>query len=160
MAIVQHMPEKFTVMYAERLHGLCQMQVREAVHGDRVERGVALIAPGGRQMSMRKAGGEYFVRVEDGPPVNRHKPSLVVLFQSVATCAGSGVLAIILTGMGDDGALGMKRIYGAGGRTIAQDEAGCVVFGMPKEATRLGVVHEVLPLERIAQAVLRFDARG
>lgn len=160
IAIVQHMPEKFTAMYAERLHGLCQMKVREAVHGDRMERGVALIAPGGRQMSMRKAGGEYFVKVADGPPVNRHKPSVDVLFQSVAACAGVDALAIILTGMGDDGALGMKRIYEAGGRTIAQDEASCVVFGMPKEAIRLGVVHEVLPLERIAQAVLRFDARG
>jgi len=160
IAIVQHMPEKFTAMYAERLHSLCQMQVREAVHGDRMERGVALIAPGGRQMSMRKAGGEYFVRVADGPPVNRHKPSVDVLFQSVAACAGSGALAIIITGMGDDGALGMKRIYEAGGRTIAQDEASCVLFDMPNECFRLCVVHEVLPLERIAQAVLRFDARG
>jgi two-component system chemotaxis response regulator CheB len=136
------------------------MQVREAVHGDRMERGLALIAPGGRHMSMRKAGDDYFVMVADGPPVNRHKPSVNVLFRSVAACAGSDTLAIILTGMGDDGALGMERIHEAGGRTIAQDEASCVVFGMPKEAIQLGIVDDVLPLERITQAILRFDALG
>jgi two-component system chemotaxis response regulator CheB len=160
IAIVQHMPEKFTGMYAKRLNSLCQMQVREAVHGDRMERGLALIAPGGRHMSMRKAGDDYFVMVADGPPVNRHKPSVNVLFRSVAACAGSDTLAIILTGMGDDGALGMERIHEAGGRTIAQDEASCVVFGMPKEAIQLGIVDDVLPLERITQAILRFDALG
>ena len=160
IAIVQHMPEKFTAMFAKRLDDLCQMHVREATHGERLQRGTALIAPGGLHMSLRKAGGQYFVVVADGPPVNRHKPSGDVLFQSVAGCAGSDAMAIMLTGMGDDGARGMKRMHDAGARTIAQDEVSCVVFGMPKEAIRLGAVDHVLPLERMAQAVLQFDARG
>ncbi len=160
IAIVQHMPEKFTAMYAKRLDDLCQMEVREATHGERLQRGTVLIAPGGRHMSLRKAGGQYFVVVADGPPVNRHKPSVDVLFHSVAACAGSDAMAIMLTGMGDDGSRGMKRMHDAGARTVAQDEASCVVFGMPNEAIRLGAVDEVLPLDRMAQAVLQFDARG
>ena len=160
IAIVQHMPEKFTAMYAQRLDGLCEMSIREARDGERLERGVVLIAPGNRHMSLRKASGQYFVVVADGPPVNRHKPSVDVLFRSVAECAGADALAIILTGMGDDGARGMKQLHEAGARTIAQNEETCVVFGMPREAIRLGGVDEVLPIESIAGAIRAFDARG
>ncbi len=160
IAIVQHMPEKFTAMYAERLDGVCAMRVREARDGDRLERGLVLIAPGGRHMQLRKAGGQYFAVVLDGPPVNRHKPSVDVLFRSAADCAGADALAIILTGMGDDGARGMKLLHDKGARTVAQDEASCVVFGMPKEAIAIGAVDEVMPLGQVARAILRFDQRG
>jgi two-component system chemotaxis response regulator CheB len=160
IAIVQHMPEKFTAMYAQRLDGVCAMNVREARDGDRLERGLVLIAPGGRHMQLRKAGGQYFAVVADGPPVNRHKPSVDVLFRSVADCAGPDVLAIMLTGMGDDGARGMKLLHDRGARTVAQDEASCVVFGMPMEAIRLGAVDEVLDITQVAGAITRFDARG
>lgn len=160
MAIVLHMPEKFTAMYAQRLDGLCAMEVREARDGDRLERGVALIAPGGRHMQLRKSGGQYYVSVADGPPVNRHKPSVDVLFRSAADCAGRDALAIILTGMGDDGARGMKALHDKGARTVAQDEASCVVYGMPKEAVALGAVDDVLPLGQVARSIMAFDARG
>ena len=160
IAIVQHMPEKFTAMYAQRLDGLCEMNIREAKDGDRLERGVVLIAPGGRHMQLRKAGGQYYAVVADGPPVNRHKPSVDVLFRSVAECAGKDVLALILTGMGDDGARGMKLLHERGARTIAQNEESCVVFGMPKEAIKLGAVNEILPLSQMAAAIRAFDARG
>ena len=160
IAIVQHMPERFTAMYAQRLDGLAAVHVREARDGDRLERGVVLIAPGGRHLQLRKSGGQYYATVQDGPPVNRHKPSVDVLFRSTAECAGKDALAILLTGMGDDGARGMKVLHDGGARTIAQDEASCVVFGMPKEAIRMGAVDEILPLDRVADAILRFDARG
>lgn len=160
IAIVQHMPEKFTAMYAQRLDGICAMSVREARDGDRLERGVVLIAPGGRHMQLRKAGGQYYAVVADGPPVNRHKPAVDVLFRSVAECAGKDVLAIILTGMGDDGARGMKLLHDRGARTLAQDEESCVVFGMPKEAIALGAVDEILPISHVAPAIMAFDARG
>lgn len=160
IAIVQHMPEKFTAMYAQRLDGLCEMNIREAKDGDRLERGVVLIAPGGRHMQLRKAGGQYYAVVADGPPVNRHKPSVDVLFRSAAECAGKDVLALILTGMGDDGARGMKLLHERGARTIAQNEESCVVFGMPKEAIKLGGVDEILPLTQMATAIRAFDARG
>ncbi len=160
IAITQHMPEKFTAMYAQRLDGLCAMNVREAKDGDRLERGVVLIAPGGRHMLLRKAGGQYFAVVRDGPPVNRHKPSVDVLFRSAAECAGRDALAIMLTGMGDDGAKAMKQLHDQGARTIAQDEATCVVFGMPKEAIALGAVDEVMPIGQVARAIMAFDARA
>ncbi len=160
IAVVQHMPEKFTAMYAERMDGICAVRVREARDGDRLERGLVLIAPGGRHLQLRRAGGQYFAVVKDGPPVNRHKPSVDVLFRSTAECAGRDVLAIMLTGMGDDGARAMKLLHDGGARTVAQDEATCVVFGMPKEAIKLGAVDQVLPLERIAAAITQFDARG
>lgn len=160
IAIVQHMPETFTQMYAKRLDGLCAMQVREARDGDRLERGVVLIAPGGRHMQLRKAAGQYFAVVADGPPVNRHKPSVDVLFRSAAECAGRDVLAVILTGMGDDGARGMKLLHDKGARTIAQNEETCVVFGMPKEAIKLNAVDEVMPIGQVARAITAFDARG
>lgn len=160
IAITQHMPEKFTAMYAQRLNGICAMNVREAKDGDRLERGVVLIAPGGLHMQLRKAAGQYFVHVVDGPPVNRHKPSVDVLFKSAAECAGRDVLGIILTGMGDDGARGMKVLHDGGARTLAQNEATCVVFGMPKEAIKLQAVDEILPLESMARAILQFDSRA
>lgn len=160
IAIVQHMPERFTEMYARRLDGNCAINVREASDGDRLERGVALIAPGGRHLQMRRAGGQYFMVVADGPPVNRHKPSVDVLFRSAAECAGRDVLAVILTGMGDDGARGMKMLHDKGARTLAQNEESCVVFGMPKEAIRLGGVSEVVELRQMARQILEFDARG
>jgi len=160
IVIVQHMPEKFTAMYAQRLDATCPMHVREACHGDRVERGLALIAPGGLHLQLRRAGGQYFAVVQNGPLVNRHKPSVDVLFQSAAECAGQDVLAILLTGMGDDGARGMKLLHERGARTVAQDEKTCAVFGMPMEAIRLNGVDEVLPLSQVAGAISLFDRRG
>lgn len=160
IAITQHMPEKFTAMYAQRLNGICAMNVREAKDGDRLERGVVLIAPGGRHMQVRKAAGQYYMSVVDGPPVNRHKPSVDVLFRSASECAGRDVLGIILTGMGDDGARGMKVLHDGGARTIAQNEETCVVFGMPKEAIKLQAVDDILPLESVARAILQFDSRA
>jgi two-component system chemotaxis response regulator CheB len=160
IAITQHMPEKFTAMYAKRLDGICAMNVREARDGDRLERGVVLIAPGGLHMQLRKNAGQYFVHVVDGPPVNRHKPSVDVLFRSASECAGRDVLGIILTGMGDDGARGMKVLHDGGARTIAQNEETCVVFGMPKEAIKLQAVDDILPLEQVARAILQFDSRA
>ena len=160
IAITQHMPEKFTAMYAQRLDSICAMNVRECKDGDRLERGVVLIAPGGRHMQMRKAAGQYYMGVVDGPPVNRHKPSVDVLFRSASECAGRDVLGIILTGMGDDGARGMKMLHDGGARTIAQNEETCVVFGMPKEAIKLQAVDDILPLEGVARAILQFDSRA
>jgi len=160
IAITQHMPEKFTAMYSKRLDGLCAMNVREAKDGDRLERGVVLIAPGGLHMQLRKSAGQYFVTVVDGPPVNRHKPSVDVLFRSAAECGGRDVLGIILTGMGDDGARGMKVLHDGGARTIAQNEETCVVFGMPKEAIKLQAVDDILPLEQVARAILQFASRA
>lgn len=160
IAITQHMPEKFTAMYAKRLDGICAMRVREAKDGDRLERGLVLIAPGGLHMQMRKSAGQYFMRIADGPPVNRHKPSVDVLFRSASECAGRDTLGILLTGMGDDGARGMKVLHDGGARTIAQDEDSCVVFGMPKEAIKLQAVDDILPLDDVARAILQFDARA
>lgn len=156
IVIVQHMPEKFTAMFAERLHSLCQIEVREARHGDRVIPGRALIAPGGRHMMLKRNGAQYVVDVADGPLVNRHKPSVDVLFRSVAKFAGANALGIIMTGMGDDGARGLKEMHDAGARTIAQDEASCVVFGMPKEAIKLGAVDQVMALDQIPGAIVGY----
>jgi two-component system chemotaxis response regulator CheB len=154
MVIVQHMPAVFTAMFAERLHSLSQIEVLEARNGDRVIPGRALIAPGGRHMMLKRSGAQYLVEVVDGPLVNRHKPSVDVLFRSVARIAGANALGIIMTGMGDDGARGLKEMHDAGARTIAQDEASCVVFGMPKEAIKLGAVDFTLPLDHIPAAIV------
>ncbi len=159
IVIVQHMPERFTAMFAERLNGLCRLEVREARHGDRVIPGRALIAPGGKHMMIARSGAQYTVEVVDGPLVNRHRPSVDVLFRSCAKFAGRNALGVIMTGMGDDGARGMKEMHEAGARTIAEDESTCVVFGMPKEAIRLGGVDSVLPLDRIPEAILH-SAQG
>lgn len=156
IVIVQHMPEKFTGMFAARLDSICQLEVREAQNGDRVIPGRALIAPGGRHMMLRRSGAQYIVEMSDGPLVNRHKPSVDVLFRSVAQVAGRNALGIIMTGMGDDGARGLKEMQQAGAKTVAQDEASCVVYGMPKEAVRLGGVDKSLPLELIAREILAF----
>lgn len=156
IVIVQHMPEKFTAAFAERLNGLCALEVVEAKNGDRVIPGRALIAPGGRHMMLRRSGAQYQVEVVDGPPVNRHRPSVDVLFRSVARCAGKNALGIIMTGMGDDGARGMKEMRDAGASTLAQDEASCVVYGMPREAVKLGGVERSLSLDAFASAVCAY----
>ena len=156
IVIVQHMPEKFTAMFAERLNSICEIEVREGQNGDRVIPGRALIAPGGRHMMLKRSGAQYVVEVVDGPLVNRHKPSVDVLFRSVAKFAGSNALGIIMTGMGDDGARGLKEMHDAGAKTIAQDEASCVVFGMPKEAIKLGAADQTLPLQRIPDAMIAY----
>ena len=156
IVIVQHMPEKFTAMFAERLNSLCKLEVREAQNGDRVIPGRALIAPGGRHMMVRRSGAQYYVDVADGPLVNRHKPSVDVLFRSVAQVAGKNALGIIMTGMGDDGARGLKEMHDAGAQTVAEDESTCVVFGMPKEAIKLGGVDKVVPLDRIPQEIVAY----
>ncbi|WP_301102565.1 chemotaxis response regulator protein-glutamate methylesterase [Propionivibrio sp.] len=158
IVIVQHMPAVFTAMFAERLHTLSQIEVREAQNGDQVIPGRALIAPGGKHMMLRRNGTQYIVDVIDGPLVNRHKPSVDVLFRSVAKFAGANALGIIMTGMGDDGARGLKEMHDAGARTIAQDEASCVVFGMPKEAIKLGAVDLTLPLDQIPAAIVSHGA--
>jgi two-component system chemotaxis response regulator CheB len=154
MVIVQHMPEKFTASFAGRLNELCQIEVREARHNDRVIPGLALIAPGGKHMLLKRSGAYYHVEVVDGPLVNRHRPSVDVLFRSVAKFAGKNATGIIMTGMGDDGARGLKEMHEAGAPTIAQDEATCVVFGMPKEAIKLGGVDRVMGLQDIPRAIL------
>jgi len=155
LVIVQHMPEKFTEAFANRLNGLCKLEVREARGGDRVMPGRALIAPGGRHMLLKRSGAQYHVDIVDGPPVSRHRPSVDVLFRSVAKCAGRNALGIIMTGMGDDGARGLKELHDTGARTLAQDEESCVVYGMPKEAVKLGAVDRVLPLGEIHTEILR-----
>lgn len=157
IVIVQHMPEKFTAMFAERLHSICQLEIREARNGDRVIPGLALIAPGGRHMMLKRNGAQYVVEVADGPVVNRHKPSVDVLFRSVAKYAGANALGIIMTGMGDDGARGMKEMHDAGAKTIAQDEASCIVFGMPKEAIKLGAADQIIPLDQIPGTIIGYS---
>ncbi len=153
IVIVQHMPEKFTASFAERLNGLCEIEVREAKNNDRVIPGRALIAPGGKHMLLKRSGAYYYVEVVDGPVVNRHRPSVDVLFRSVAKFAGKNATGIIMTGMGDDGARGLKEMFDAGAATVAQDEASCVVFGMPKEAIKLGGTKRILPLNDIHWAI-------
>jgi len=153
IVVVQHMPEKFTAAFAHRLDQLCRCEVREAVDGDRVIPGLVLIAPGGRHMQLRRSGAQYRVSVADGPPVNRHKPSVDVLFRSVANIAGRNALGIIMTGMGDDGANGLLAMRQAGAHTIAQDRDSCVVFGMPREAIERGAAVEILPLAAMAEAI-------
>jgi two-component system chemotaxis response regulator CheB len=148
------MPEKFTALFAERLNGLCQIEVREAKNNDRVIPGLALIAPGGKHMLLKRSGAYYHVEVVDGPLVNRHRPSVDVLFRSVAKFAGKNATGIIMTGMGDDGARGLKEMLDAGAPTVAQDEATCVVFGMPKEAIKLGAAKKIVPLHEMHGAIL------
>ena len=155
IVIVQHMPEKFTAAFARRLNGLCQVEVKEAEHGDPVLRGHVLIAPGDHHMLLERQGARYHVSVRQGPLVSRHRPSVDVLFRSAARSAGANAVGIIMTGMGDDGARGMEEMKSSGGHTIAQDEATSVVFGMPKEAIARGAAIKVLPLERIAGEIMQ-----
>jgi len=155
MVIVQHMPENFTKAFATRLNTICKVDVKEAENGDSVFTGRVLIAPGNLHTLLKRSGAKYYVEVKDGPLVSRHRPSVDVLFRSAARYAGSNTVAVIMTGMGDDGARGMLEIREAGGHTIAQDERSCVVFGMPKEAIKLGAVQKVVSLEGIPEAVLK-----
>ncbi len=152
--ITQHMPAGFTRSYAARLDGLCRISVKEASDGERVLPGHAYIAPGGLHLSVERSGANYVARVRDGEPVNRHKPSVEVLFQSAARVVGPNALGIMLTGMGADGACAMKLMRDAGSYNLAQDEASCVVFGMPREAIAAGAAHDVLPLAQIAARLL------
>jgi len=154
IVIVQHMPELFTRAFAKRLDGLCSITVKEAETNDTVLRGQALIAPGNHHTLIKRSGARYYVEIKDGPLVCRHRPSVDVLFRSAARYAGQNAVGVILTGMGDDGARGMLEMKTAGAMTVAQDEASCVVFGMPKEAIRSGAVDKVLPLQGIAGAIL------
>ena len=153
--VVQHMPELFTTAFAKRLNDLCEITVKEASNGDSVTNGVCLIAPGSRHMVLRRSGSLYYVEVKEGAPVNRHRPSVEVLFNSVARNAGPNAVGVILTGMGADGAQGLLNMKNEGARTIAQDEATSVVFGMPKEAIKLGAVDRILPVDRIAENIFK-----
>jgi len=153
VVIVQHMPAKFTSAFAERLDSMCQVRVKEAADGDPVVPGHVLIAPGGRHMELQRADTRYRVRVFDGPPVNRHRPSVDVLFRSVAKAAGRNAVGVIMTGMGDDGARGLLEMHNAGAFTVAQDEPTCVVHGMPREAVLLGAADRETPLGSIAEVI-------
>ncbi len=160
VVVVQHMPEKFTAAFAQRLDGLCRVRVAEGGHGDRLSPGVVLIAPGDRHMLLRRTGSDYRVEIATGPQVSRHRPSVDVLFRSVAQAAGPNALGLLLTGMGDDGARGLLEMRQAGARTAAQDEATSVVFGMPAEALRIGATDRALPLSRVADEIIAWGRRG
>ena len=155
MVIVQHMPPKFTTAFAERLNQQCAMEVKEAQDGDSVTTGRALLAPGNYHMLLKRSGARYYVQVKSGPPVQHQRPSVDVLFNSAALSGGANVIGVILTGMGADGAEGLLAMKERGAYTIAQDEASCVVFGMPKEAIKRGATHKVLPLIRIPDEIRR-----
>jgi two-component system chemotaxis response regulator CheB len=156
--IVQHIPAVFSTAFANRLNGLCRLRVKEAADGDRLTAGWALIAPGNFHMTLRKTGGEYRVAIQDGPRVCYQRPSVDVLFESVAQVAKGDAIGAILTGMGSDGAEGLLQMKRAGAQTLAQDEASCVVFGMPREAIRLGAVDRVVPLQRVAAELTALSA--
>jgi two-component system, chemotaxis family, protein-glutamate methylesterase/glutaminase len=155
IVIVQHMPELFTKSFADRLNKICNIAVKEGVQGEIITPGKAIIAPGNRHMLIMKSGAKYSIDINDGPLVNRHRPSVDVLFRSAANCAGQNAIGIIMTGMGDDGAKGLLEMKNAGAYTIAQDEESCIVFGMPKVAIQLDAVSSVLPLSTMAGHVIR-----
>ena len=159
IAIVQHMPEKFTEAFANRLNKLCDIEVREARDGDKMERGLALIAPGSHHITLERRGRAYSCRVIDGPPVTRHKPSVDVLFRSLSIEAGGNALGVIMTGMGDDGAQCLLEMRQAGAKTIAQNEESCVVYGMPREAVERGAAEDAVHLSQIASEIMNFDAQ-
>lgn len=154
--IVQHMPEQFTSSFANRLNQISQMEVREARDSDSLGPGVALVAPGNRHLLLHQSNGRYLVRVKTGPAVNHHRPSVDVLFQSVARSAGSSAVGVLLTGMGADGAKGLLAMHEKGAYTLAQDEETCVVFGMPREAVKLGAVDDIVPIQHIPRAIVSF----
>lgn len=156
--IVQHMPEKFTATFAKRLNQISEMEVKEAENMDKVRPGLALVAPGNRHMLLKRSGTNYYVEIQDGPHVSRHRPSVDVLFRSVAKSAGKNAVGIIMTGMGDDGAAGLKEMHDEGAFTIAQDEVSCIVFGMPKEAIKKGAVDLVVTLEDIPREILKYKS--
>ncbi|MBF0561277.1 MAG: chemotaxis response regulator protein-glutamate methylesterase [Alphaproteobacteria bacterium] len=159
MVIVQHMPAGFTAAFAKRLDTLCEVSVKEAVHGDPVLRGHVLIAPGNLHLLLQRSGARYEVAIKEGPLVARHRPSVDVLFRSAAHAAGANAIGIIMTGMGDDGARGLLEMRQAGAATVAQDEDSCVVFGMPKVAIALGAAQKVVPLDGIPAEILRLGGR-
>jgi two-component system chemotaxis response regulator CheB len=152
--ITQHMPETFTKTFAKRLDSICKIAVKEAEHGERVLPGHAYLAPGNRHLLLKRSGANYITELSDGPAVSRHRPSVDVLFRSVANCAGKNAIGVIMTGMGDDGAAGMFEMHKAGAYTLAQNEESCVVFGMPKEAIAKGGVNEIVPLDELSKRVL------
>jgi len=156
IVVVQHMPEKFTAAFANRLNRISTVEIREAKHNDRLLPGLVLIAPGGKHMMLKRTGAHYLVEVKDGPLVNRHRPSVDVLFRSVAKCSGKNSLGIIMTGMGDDGAKGLVEMHDNGAKTIGQNEETCVVYGMPKEAVKLGAVDHEINLNSIAGKIISF----
>lgn len=158
--VAQHMPAGFTKSFAQRLNGLCKIKVSEAVGGERVLPGHAYIAPGHSHLLLKRSGANYVTELSDGPPVNRHRPSVDVLFRSAANAGGKNIIGVMLTGMGKDGASGMLEMRNAGATNFAQDEATCVVYGMPREAVAVGAVHEVLPLQDIAAKVLQAVGSG
>jgi two-component system, chemotaxis family, protein-glutamate methylesterase/glutaminase len=158
IVVVQHIPAVFSAAFASRLNDLCRLRVKEAADGDRLTAGQVLIAPGNLHMTLRKAGGEYRVSIQDGPRVCYQRPSVDVLFESAAKAAGGDAIGAILTGMGSDGAQGLLKMKQAGARTLAQDEASCVVFGMPREAIRMGAVDRVTPLDRLAAELTAWSA--
>jgi two-component system chemotaxis response regulator CheB len=158
IVIVQHMPEFFTRSFSNRLNDICKITVKEAENNDTVIRGRALIAPGNHHLLLKRSGARYYVEVKEGPLVNRHRPSVDVLFRSTARYAGKNAIGVIMTGMGDDGARGLLEMKEAGASTIAQDEKTCVVFGMPNEAIKLGAAEKILPLDQIAQQVIKMAA--
>jgi two-component system chemotaxis response regulator CheB len=155
IVVVQHMPPKFTTTFSERLNTLSQIEVKEAKDGDSVNPGRALIAPGNYHMLLRRSGAKYYVSVKNGPLVNRQRPSVDVLFQSISKYAGANAVGVIMTGMGSDGAKGLLEIRQAGAKTIGQDEASCVVFGMPKEAAKINAVDKLVPLHRIPHEIIK-----
>jgi two-component system chemotaxis response regulator CheB len=155
VVMVQHMPIGFTKMFADRLNSLCEMEVREAEDGDQIVPGRILLAPGAKHLKVFKRGSAFHVKIFDGELVNGHKPSVEVMMQSVAEAYGKNAIGVMLTGMGGDGADGMKSMHDAGARTIAQDEESCVVFGMPKVAWEKGGVDKLMPLTNIADEVIR-----
>lgn len=160
IVVVQHMPEKFTAAFAQRLNQICPFEVKEATNGDRVRPGRVLIAPGGRHLQLKRSGAQYSVAVLDGPPVSRHKPSVDVLFRSVARAAGSNAIGVLMTGMGNDGARGLLEMREAGAVTAVQDKASSVVFGMPKEALALGAAEIDLPLDDIGGFICQGLRKG
>jgi two-component system chemotaxis response regulator CheB len=159
IVIVQHMPERFTASFAQRLDSVCAVSVKEAEDGDTVLRGRVLIAPGNKHTLLERSGARYYVSVKDGPLVTRHRPSVDVLFRSAARSAGSNAVGVIMTGMGDDGARGLEEMKQSGAATIAQDEASSIVFGMPKEAIARGCVDRIVPLQQIAAEILKASKR-
>ena len=157
IVIVQHMPAGFTAAFSKRLNSLCEVEVKEAQHGDPVLRGHVLIAPGDKHMLLERQGARYQVAIKDGPPVSRHRPSVDVLFRSAARAAGRNAMGVIMTGMGDDGARGLLEMKEAGAVTVAQDEASSIVFGMPKEAIARGAAQKIMALEHIAREIMAVD---